>query len=71
MYAFLAFGGKVRAMVQWNLFAIAAFTLKGFYGQDRNLTVVKTNLQVLKLKFHACNFKQALYYPLHKLYIAW
>jgi len=47
----------------------AAFTLNGFDDQERNLTFVKTDFQVLKLKFHACNFKQA-FYPLHKLYIA-
>jgi len=46
----------------------AAFTLNGFYDQKRNLTFVKTDFQVLELKFHACNFKQA-FYPLHKLYI--
>jgi len=31
---------------------------------------VKTDFHVLKLKFYACNFKQALY-PLHKLNIVW
>jgi len=29
----------------------------------------KTDFQVLKFKFYACNFKQA-FYPLHKRYIA-
>jgi len=44
----------------------AAFTLNGFDDQkERNLTYVKTEFQVLKLKFHACNFKQASY-PFHK-----
>jgi len=43
------------------------FTLNGFDDQERNLTFVKTDFQVLKLKFHACNFKQA-FYPFHKLY---
>jgi len=48
----------------------ATFTLNGFYDRERNLTFVKTNFQVLKLKFHACNFKHA-FCPLHnKLYIA-
>jgi len=47
----------------------AAFTLNGFDDQERNLTFVKTNFRVLKLKFHAYNFKQALY-ALQKLYIA-
>jgi len=46
----------------------AAFTLNGFDEQERNLTFLKTDFQVLKLKFHACNFKQA-FYPLYKLYI--
>jgi len=40
----------------------------GFDAQERNLTFVKRNIKVLKLKFLACNFKQA-FYPLHKLYI--
>jgi len=47
----------------------AAFTLNGFDDQARNLAFVKTYFQVLKLKFHACSFKQA-FYTLHKLYIA-
>jgi len=47
----------------------AAFTLYGFDDQERNLTFVKTDFQVLKLKFYAWNFKQAVY-PLHTLYIA-
>jgi len=42
----------------------AAFTLNGFDDQERNLTFVKTNFQNFKLKFHACNYKQA-FYPLH------
>jgi len=46
-----------------------AFTLNGFNDQERKLTFVKTDFHVLKLKFHACNFKQA-FYPFHKLYIA-
>jgi len=33
----------------------AAFTLSGFDDQERNLMVVKTDFQVSKLKFHACN----------------
>jgi len=47
----------------------AAFTLNSFDDQERNLTYVKTNFQLLKLKFNACNFRQA-FYPLHQLYIA-
>jgi len=47
----------------------AAFTLNDFDNQERNLTFVKTDFQVLKLKFHACSFKKA-FYPLHKLNIA-
>jgi len=38
-----------------------------FDDQERNLTFVKTDFQVLKFKFHACNFKQA-FYSLHNLY---
>jgi len=34
----------------------AAFTLNGFDDQKRNLTFVKTDFQVSKLKFHSCNF---------------
>jgi len=37
--------------------AIAAFTFNGFDNQERNLMFVKTDFQVLKLNFHACNFK--------------
>jgi len=44
--------------------------LNDFDDQEQNLMFVKTDFQVLKLKFHAWNFKQA-FYPLHKLYIAW
>jgi len=33
-----------------------AFTLNGFVDQERNLTFVKTDYQVLKLKFLACSF---------------
>jgi len=36
-----------------------------FDDQERDLTFVKMDFQVLKHKFHAYNFKQA-YYPLHK-----
>jgi len=43
----------------------AAFTLCGFDDQERNLTFVKTDFQVLKLKFLACSMNQA-FYPLHK-----
>jgi len=39
--------------------AYAAFTRNGFDNQERNLTFVKTDFQGLKIKFHACNFKQA------------
>jgi len=46
----------------------AAFTLNGFDDYERNLTFVKTDFQVLKLKFYVYNFKQD-FYPLHKLYI--
>jgi len=34
----------------------AALTLNGFDDQERNLAFVKTDFQVLKLKFYACNF---------------
>jgi len=33
----------------------AAFTLSGFDDQEQNLTSMKTDFQVLKLKVHACN----------------
>jgi len=52
-----------------GLVTYAAFTHNGFDDQERNLPFMKTDFQVLKLKFHACNIKQA-FYPLHKLYIA-
>jgi len=48
-----------------NLKYNAAFTLRGFDDQKRNLTFVKTTFQVLKLKFLGCSMKQA-FYPLHK-----
>jgi len=38
--------------------AYAAFALNGFDDQIRNLTFVKTDFQVLKLKFHTCNFSR-------------
>jgi len=47
----------------------AAFTLSGFDDQERNLTIVKTAFQVLKLKVFACSRKQA-FYLLHKQNIA-
>jgi len=52
----------------WHFFSesYAAFTLNGFDIQERNLTFVKTDFQVLKLKFHACKFKKD-FYLLHKL----
>jgi len=43
--------------------------LNVFDDQERNLTFVKTNFQVLKIKFYACNFKQA-FYPRYELNIA-
>jgi len=43
----------------------AAFTLSGFDDQEQNLTFVKTDFQVLKLKLIACSMKQ-VFYPLHK-----
>jgi len=46
----------------------AAFTFNGFDDQERKLTFVKTDFQLLKLKFHAFNFEQA-FYSLQKLYI--
>jgi len=49
--------------------AYTAFTLTGFDDQERNLTFVKTNFQVLKFKFLACSMKQA-FYTLHKQNIA-
>jgi len=33
----------------------------GFDDRERNLTFAKTDFQILKLKFYACNFKQAFY----------
>jgi len=37
-------------------FHYAAFTLNGFDDQKRNLTFVKTDFRVLKVKFHTSNF---------------
>jgi len=42
---------------------------RGFDDQERNLTFVKTDFQVLKVKFNAYNFKQASIH-LHKRHIA-
>jgi len=55
-----------------ELFSVpnAAFTLNGFDDQERNIMLVKTVFQVLKLESYDCSFKQA-FYPTHKLYIAW
>jgi len=47
----------------------AAFTLRRFDDQKRNLTFVKTAFQVLKLQFLACSMKQA-FYQLHNQNIA-
>jgi len=33
-----------------------------FDDQERNLTFVKTDFQVLKLKFHACNLSRLYFY---------
>jgi len=46
----------------------AAFTQNSFNDQEQNLTLVKTDFQVLKHNFHACNFQKA-FYPIHKLYV--
>jgi len=43
----------------------AAFALNGFDDQEQNLTFVKTDFRLEKLKFYACNFKLA-FYPLHQ-----
>jgi len=45
----------------------AAFTLNGFDDQERNMTFVKMYFQVLKLKFHACNFILYINYILRDL----
>jgi len=47
-----------------------AFTLNGFDDQERNLTFGKTEIQVLKLKFHACNFS-SLSISFKNYYSAW
>jgi len=47
----------------------ASFTLNGFDDQERSLTFVKTDFQILKLKFHACSMKQ-VFLLFHKLNIA-
>jgi len=36
----------------------AAFTLNGFNDEKRNLTFVKTDFQVLIVKFYTCNFNR-------------
>jgi len=61
----------VKTSLLFVLFYVfnAVFTLNGLDDQEQNLTFVKTDIQVLKHKFHACNFKQA-FYPLHKLHTA-
>jgi len=43
-----------------------AFTLNGFDDQERNLTFVKTDFQIIKVKIYVFNSKQA-FYLLHKL----
>jgi len=52
-----------------KIYEYDTFTINGFDDQERKLTFVKTDFRVLKLKFRACNFKQA-FYSLHKRYIA-
>jgi len=44
------------------------YARNGVDDQERNLSFVKTDFKVLKLKFHACIMKQA-FYPLQKLNI--
>jgi len=46
------FRNKDIAQASW---VESAVWCNGFDDQERNLTFVKTDLQVLKLKFHACN----------------
>jgi len=41
---------------QYNKRIMPRLQFNGFYDQKRNLTFVKTDFQVLKFKFHACNF---------------
>jgi len=40
-------------------------TLNGYDDKERNLAAMKTDFQVLKVKFLACGMKQAFYF-LHK-----
>jgi len=47
----------------WKKKTNAAFTLNGFDNQERNLSFVKTDFHVLKLKFYTCKFKKD-FYPL-------
>jgi len=44
-------------------------SLNGFDDQERNIMFVKTDFQVLKLKFCACSFKR-VFYPLYIFHIA-
>jgi len=62
----------INQMFQFQLYTTTlsntAFTLNDFDDQKRNLMFVKTDFQVLQLKFYACNFKQA-FHLFYKLYI--
>jgi len=63
------FDYQVRRLKLFTTVTYAAFTLNDFDEQKRNLTVRENEFLSSKLKFYACNLKQA-FYPLHKLHIA-
>jgi len=50
--------GQLSSDITPHHLSYAAFVLNGFEDQERNLTFVKTDFQVSKLKFYACNFQQ-------------
>jgi len=48
--------GKDILLSVLNNHTYATFIVNGFDNQERNLTFVKTDFQVSKLKFYSCNF---------------
>jgi len=47
---------KLTPTTKWNKHCNVAFTLSGFDDQERNLTFVKTDFKVLKLKISSLQF---------------
>jgi len=64
-----------KVFLQPNFFSVVKFKKLGFSAPltvlttEQNLTFVKTDFHVFKLKFHACKFKQVSILFMNTLYI--